>query len=228
MLKYKLQFFGGRGSSSGGGDSGLPTAFPQGGRGSNRPGNMDQLPGEMGTAAEALGTQGKAMNLTNAVKDANPNYDMGPEYQYNCQRCIIATEARLRGYDVQALPTSSDDTMPRGLNYLSNFDNPNPISISSRSARTSQKSVESEMAGFGDNSRAVMSFGWSGGGSGHVINVVRRNGRTGYYDGQTGEKYDATALFNAMSRSSGITLTRVDNLSFSDTVNRSVRPTVKR
>lgn len=227
MYKYILQFFGGRGASSGG-DSGLPTAYPQGGRGSSRPGNMDQLPGEMATAAEALGQQGRAMSLTNAVKDANPNYDMGPEYQYNCQRCIIATEARLRGYDVQALPTSSDDTMPRGTNYLSNFENPNPISISSRSAKTSRNAVENQMQGFGDNSRAVMSFGWSGGGSGHVINVVRRNGRTGYYDGQTGEKYDATSLFNAMSRSSGITLTRVDNLQFSSTVNRSVRPTVGR
>lgn len=227
MIKFNLSFFGGRGASSGG-DSGLPTAYPQGGGRSGRPENMDQLPGEMATATEALGTQGRAMSLTNAVRDANPNYDMGPEYQYNCQRCIVATEARLRGYDVQALPTSSDDTMPFGLNYLDNFVNPNPTRINRSTARANRNAVESEMAGFGDNSRAVMSFGWSGGGSGHVINVVRRNGRTGYYDGQTGEKYDAPSLFNAISRSSGITLTRVDNLQFSDTVNRSVRPTVKR
>lgn len=227
MMNYNLQFFGGRGAGSEG-DGGLPTAFPQGGRGANRPSNMDQLPGTENTAAEALGQQGRPMNLTNAVKDANPNYDLGPEYQFNCQRCIIATEARLRGYDVQALPTSSDDTMPNGLNYLSNFVNPNTTTISRTTARARQNSVESEMSSYGDGSRAVMSFGWSGGGSGHVINVVQRNGRTGYYDGQTGEKYDAGALFNAMSRSGNINLTRVDNLAFSDTVNRSVRPTVRR
>lgn len=226
MMKYNLQFFGGRGAGSGG-DSGLPTAYPQGGGGGGRPQGMDAAPGMMDTAAEALGEQGRPMNITNAVKDANPNYNLGAEYQYNCQRSIIATEARFRGYDVQALPTYDDDDMPHHLNYLQNFVNPNTVHVQRSTASANRNSIEAEMASYGNGSRAVMSFGWKGG-SGHVINVVQRNGRTSYYDGQTGEKYDAPSLFNAISRTTGIDITRVDNLGFSDTVNRSVRPTVRR
>lgn len=31
----------------------------------------------------------------------NPNYFKAPGYQTNCQSCVVAYEARLRGYDVQ-------------------------------------------------------------------------------------------------------------------------------
>lgn len=223
MIKFNIQFFGGRGAGSGGG---LPMSFPQGGgsRGSSEP--MDQAPGEMATAAEALGSQGRPMNITTAVSGANPNYNLGPEYKENCQRSIIATEARLRGYDVQALPTYDGDTMPRGTSYLSNFVNPQTSSIMHTTARANQNDVERRMQNMGNGSRAVMSFQWAGGRSGHVVNVVQSRGRTRYYDGQNGTEVSATHLFNAISRAHSINLTRVDNLQFSDTVNRSVRPHV--
>ena len=80
------------------------------------------------------------------------------------------------------------------------------------------------MKGMGDGARATMSFQWSGGKSGHVVNVVQRNGKTKYYDGQNGTEVSAPHLFRAISRSYSINLTRVDNLDFSDTVNRAVRP----
>lgn len=37
-------------------------------------------------------------------KNANPNYGKGLEYSLNCQSCVIAFEARLRGYNVCAKP----------------------------------------------------------------------------------------------------------------------------
>ncbi len=220
MRKFNLQFFGGRGASS----SSLPMSFPSGGGGGNTEG-LDQQPGATATAAEALGQKGRAMNVTAAVSGANPNYDMGAEYQENCQRCIIATEARMRGYDVQALPTYDGDTMPSGGNYLENFVGAKTTTIKRSTAQANRNGVEKQMAEMGDGSRAVMAFNWKGGGSGHVINVVQKRGKTRYYDGQNGTEVSASHLFNAISTSRrGIDLTRVDNLAFSDTVNQAVRP----
>ena len=40
----------------------------------------------------------------------NPNYGKGPGYQTNCQSCVVAYEARLRGYDVQTKPNHRNAT----------------------------------------------------------------------------------------------------------------------
>lgn len=222
MRKFNLQFFGGRGASS---SNSLPMSFPEGGGGGGNSTGLDQQPGMMATAAEALGTQSKPMNVTAAVSGANPNHDLGPEYQENCQRCIIATEARMRGYDVQAMPTYDGDTMPSGGNYLENFVGAKTTTIKRSTAQANRNGVEKQMAEMGDGSRAVMAFNWKGGGAGHVINVVQKRGKTRYYDGQNGTEVSASHLFNAISTSRrGIDLTRVDNLAFSDTVNQAVRP----
>ena len=225
MLRFNLTFFGGRGAGSGGG--GLPMSEPSGGGGGGKSTGLDQAPGEMATTAEALGPKGRAMNVTSAVSGANPYYNLGPEYQENCQRCVVATEARLRGYDVQALPTYDNDTMPQHNNYLTNFVNPQTSTIIKTTANANRNEVERQMAEMGNGARAAMSFQWSGARSGHVINVVQSRGRTRYYDGQNGTEVSATHLFNAISRTYGISLTRVDNLQFSDTANRALRPHVK-
>ena len=195
---------------------------PSGAPGS-RPGGMDFAPGKADTAAEALGPQGKPMSVTSAVKDANPLYNTGAEYQFNCQRCVIATEARMRGYDVQALPTYDGDSMPSHDAYLTNFENPQTSYIQHTTASANRNDVERQMAAMGNGARATMSFGWKGAYSGHVINVMQRNGKTKYFDGQDGTEVSPSHLFNAISNSSAISLTRVDNLAFSSTVNEAVR-----
>ena len=222
MIKLELQFFGGRGASSG-----LPVSEPSGGGGPNGKGGLDAAPGMMDNAQDALGSQGRAMSVFRAVSGANPNYSMGREYRENCQRCVIATEARLRGYDVQALPTYDNDNMPVGTNYLTNFVGAKPLSIRHSTPSANRNDVEKQMANMGDGARATMSFSWSGARDGHVINVMQKNGKTKYYDGQNGTEVSASHLYNAISRSRDITLTRVDNLNFSDTVNAALRPTIK-
>lgn len=213
MIKLNLQFFGGRGAGSD-----LPESNPSGGGGGGSTG-LDAQPGMAATAAEALGTKGRPMSTTAAVSGANPLYSMGPEYQENCQRAIIATEARFRGYDVVALPTFDNDTMPINNNYLDNF-----VGAKARmKTLKGQKSVEASMKAEGDGARAVMAVKWKGGGAGHVINVVQRNGKTHYYDGQDGSRVNSKSLFNAISSSAGVRLTRIDDLPFSDMVNQSVR-----
>lgn len=51
-----------------------------------------------------LGGQSTPMNITDALKGANPNYASGTQYGVNCQRCVQTDELKRRGYDVEALP----------------------------------------------------------------------------------------------------------------------------
>lgn len=48
--------------------------------------------------------RGKEMSFAEADgNSANPNYDVGSkEYSYNCQSCVVAYEARRRGYNIEA------------------------------------------------------------------------------------------------------------------------------
>ena len=219
-IRMNLQYFGGRGAGSGIPDGGTPS----GGGGGNGP--MDAQPGLPATKAEALGKKGRPMSTDKAVLGANPFFDPSQssrEYNENCQRAVIATEARFRGYDVIASPTFDNDTMPHGDNYTKNFkDAPTPINIGKRTKHGTIISVERYMKEQGDGARAILAVDWNKGNSGHVINVVQRNGKTYYYDGQTGRKFTARKFFtNVISKNT--TILRTDNLEFSDTVRESVR-----
>lgn len=39
------------------------------------------------------------------VLATNPNFNLGRQFQINCQKCVPAYEIRMRGYDVMARPT---------------------------------------------------------------------------------------------------------------------------
>lgn len=215
---------GGRGANSG-----MPTSEPSGGGG--QPGNggpMDQMPGQPNSTAEALGKKGRPMATRDAVMKANPFYDKSfssAEYNMNCQRSVVATEARFRGYDVIAQPTYDGDTMPSHGQWKRNFVGAKTDYISRSTPNAAQAAVENKMKQYGNGSRAVLSVEWKGrGSSGHVINVVQRAGKTYYYDGQNGTVVSAKHLFSAI-RTRSVEVTRVDNLKFSDQAKEAVRTT---
>ena len=216
-MKMDLQLFGGRGAGSG-----IPSAVPGGGySGSNE--KLDQQPGLSKTLEEALGTKGRPMSTDKAVLGANPYHLMGREYQENCQRCVIATEARFRGYNVVALPTFEGDTMSIGANFAKNFENAKVSNIGRKTVNETKNSIEKQMKEYGDGSRAIIAVQWKGkSANGHVMNVVQRNGKTYVYDGQTGKKYKLSDVLN-VSRTTSTQLVRVDNLQFSNQAREAVR-----
>lgn len=216
MLKYDLQLFGGNGASTPDGGS------PGGG------GDLDgEWTGSVGgrvyeTAAEALGTQGRAMGVEKATLGANPNYSPEyREYSENCQRCVQAYEARRRGYDVVAHPTYNGDTMPSGNNWTNGFVEAKTESIASSTRKAVQNKLDKKMAEYGEGSRAVVSVQWSGANFGHVINVERKGGKTIYRDAQTGVQYKGNNFFKNVNPKS-VSVTRVDNLPFSDAIGQAV------
>lgn len=217
MILLSLQFFGGRGAGLDDGGT------PGGGAGDGQQtwqGNVGKR--VYADPAEALGRKGQAMSSERATLGANPNYNPAySEYSENCQRCVVAYEARRRGYDVVAHATYEGDTMGTGENWLNNFVGAKREYITATTKPGMQQGVESQMSKWGNGSRAIVSVKWEGCSFGHVINVENKGGKTIYRDAQTGKKYEGKNFFSKVSGGS-VTITRVDNLPFSDTVGQAV------
>jgi len=215
MIRYRLQFFGGRGASSGGKMT-FSNGKWSGGVGFQRPDSLK----------EALGTRGNPKSMADAMLETNPNYSGDyKEFSENCQRVVVAYEARRRGYDVTAQPTYEGDR----LNQVAYNDNKNNISrgrwmgafkdakpkdVSSGTESGVMSNIDKQMSNYGEGSRGVVQIFYKGGG-GHVFNVERKNGKTHYIEAQTGKVKDfARTLRNV--KTDRVALVRTDNLKFSD------------
>ena len=132
---------------------------------------------------------------------SNPNY--GKEgYNTNCQRCVVAFEANMRGYNVAALPnTGNSDTYPHADNWTKFFgkDINSMVSVSSTSVSSQKNKILKQMGAWGEHSRAVLKVTWKEKNYGHVINVVNSKSGVSAWDAQTGRR---VSLDNILSRSS--------------------------
>lgn len=201
MIKFNLQLFGGRGSSSGGVSArNVPLQ------------NLREVPLD-----EAIGVQGAAQTLTEAANNVNmafyaaDGYTPGTNqlYQVNCQRCVIAQELRQRGYNVVARPsTGPGDPMPYSLTRQSWTRAFVGMTTQYVTSGDFAQGIANIMAQWGDGARAIVRFGRAGG-AGHVFSAEQINGRTYFVDPQTGRAHDgAWILRHAIS----VGVSRVDNL----------------
>ena len=176
--------------------------------------------------------------MADATMNSNPYYDgTYKEFSENCQRAVIAYEARRRGYDVTAQPTYQGDVLPaqayvdpktgiRQNHWMGAFQGAKPEKVGKTTAQATQNALESKMKEYGDGSRGIMQVQWKGGG-GHVLNVEYKNGKVHYNDAQVGAKYKPSELFGAI-KTGATQLVRTDNLRFSDRAKKSVEQTGKR
>lgn len=171
----------------------------------------------------------------------NPEYDPGEEkyvYRINCQRCVPTAEARLRGYDVEALPSLSTDRhadeqtrkLYEGLEPYSaewlfpTFKDAQPIRYRKR------EDIEKQMKEWGDGARAQIVCKWSGRNSGaHTFMAVQENGKTVFIDPQSA-KQDCSSHFDGiMTRGTKAMkynkFARIDNLHMNDRMKLCCKPT---
>lgn len=171
------------------------------------------------------------------AKKTNPGYwsmdlwdDQGKSpYTINCQRCVVAYEARRRGFDVEADPVLDEETQtsayewqsmfgikpgtgikpykpPKGATLKEIHDNqPTPEAL--------RKSTDQIMLGMGSGARAVISCDWKKSG-GHVFIAENHNGVIRYIDPQTGET-DASDCFDRIFPLT-MTVHRIDDKPFTD------------
>ena len=231
MFKLNLQFFGGRGSGAGKGGYVIPidqTPFS----------NTPRRPAPE-TLRSALGSRGEEKSPADAMLETNPYYDGDyREFSHNCQRVVVAYEARRRGYDVMAQPTFEGDKLNRVAYYDSKnnisrgrwmgaFQDAKPVDVSAvgKGTQASQNvvnNIENQMKSYGNGSRGVVQLFYKGGG-GHVFNVEQRNGKTYFIEAQTGKVKDMQRLMDVM-RTDRVALVRTDNLKFSDRAKQFVEP----
>lgn len=115
----------------------------------------------------------KLYSLEEDLKAVNPNFykksgndtaekeEWTRKWTRNCQRCVIAFEARLRGANVQATERLPDevDMLPRmdhPKGWLSVFENPKPVNCLGSSGIDIKQNVLKEMRKNGDGTRAII------------------------------------------------------------------------
>lgn len=183
----------------------------------------------------------KSRNMTFDDADGgrvNPYYKNGGKsnYEENCQSCVVAFEARLRGYDVEASKvTKLTDTLSWGVKNAwinpETGDVPNDIVPQDfdrfkGKPYNPKKYIDFLNAEIEEGNRYNMSFTWKSSRSrkGHVVSIFKDKEGIKIYDPQSGKiEKDLTTYFKEVkfiSNSLGIKsneiprLYRVDNLSF--------------
>ena len=164
MIKMFLQLFGGRGS--------IGTAHPGEGGGSGKMNDWSSLGFKNHESlGEALGKRGRPMGMNRAAIGANPKFSPDwHEYSENCQRAVVAYEARRRGYNVTAQATYKGDKLPNGVfrnpktgvinsRWMGAFQHAKPESLRSTTPHAALNKLNKKMKSYGEGSRAIIQFG---------------------------------------------------------------------
>lgn len=175
---------------------------------------------------EYLGSKPKLAKhgIDDCYDTANPHYGEGKEYELNCQRCVIAYEARRRGFDVIAKPAvSGDEPLKRsfgengwanvfedGKNGLLKVDGSTPAEIKENICAFMKKS--------GDGTRAIIEIHNNGG---HAFIAEQVKGKTIFLDPQIGLN-NAEIYFEFELIPNTTKLLRTDNKKFTSRIEECV------
>lgn len=154
---------------------------------------------------------------TYCATNTNPNYNSQKvnEWYVNCQRCVPTYEMLRRGFDVTALPCTSD------YDYLSShpysvWENVEVISCTGGD----QTEIENAMSSWGDGARAQIVVMWTQF-SGHTFIAEQRDGQTVYIDPQSGNENYTDWIDSAIPGRTQFC--RIDNINTTDLINRCCR-----
>ena len=186
-------------------------------------------------------TRGEAMSFEDADgKAGNPKYRKGTGTAQNCQSCVVANEARRRGYNVSAQSYTKNKTAemlsqnPR-IAWVDPKTGDVPDFVPWDYKRTYDKN--SYRAFLDENVKAgeryTLQFNWLNASGGHIISAERDSrGALRLYDPQTGKIYDKDWSLNDLmgrmsytdrsGRSDPPKLLRVDNLAFREDVTKNI------
>lgn len=173
-----------------------------------------------------------AADILDEADEVNPFYGTNPAYGVNCQMTTTATELRMRGLDVEAMPNFKDGRVP----YMSNAEIPRRWrrpdgSLASWDATPrSKKQLDAIVESWPEGARGFVSVVWKDGRSGHIFNVQKRDGRAFYIDAQPASRYTssvAPSFANNVSwqrrKSPGAHVMRVDELTPDVSISGQVR-----
>lgn len=146
------------------------------------------------------------------LRNCNPNFQMGYPWKVNCQRCVPAFEMRCRGYDVTAQPRPTEDMSKLSRQPFLVWENPEVIFCRGDGL----EDIKTNMEKWGDGARAQIVVVWKNLPSGHTFTAEQVNGKTIFYDPQTGST-DVTRYFSRVEPNM-VRLCRIDNLDVTDKI----------
>ena len=169
--------------------------------------------------------KGRPMTHTEADSGrVNPDYMQRAGANTNCQSCVVAYEARLRGYDVQALP----NVRGTGCKELSRDTTKAWIAPNGKKPKIEKKPIGMETSTWIDNTvkegeRYTLQYKHSGKRYGHIISVSKENGRLKLYDPQSNDEYTGSSIKKYLAvKKKNFGLTRVDNCEFNVSITNSI------
>ena len=183
--------------------------------------------------------RGREMTFTEADSgNVNPNYEECDGFQCNCQTCVVVFEARLRGYDVEAMPFSMDSNAEKlaeqtNLAWLAP-DGTHPDYQMDVNANSSEAMYNFIARTVMPGERYTLEGNWKGGwGCGHIISVFREEtGNLVFYDPQVNKIYNEQSfkvtflsrMQKGNTEETAVKLLRVDNAAIDkDFVNPIIR-----
>lgn len=191
----------------------------------NRRADMNAARSKRDPGIPASWAKGEKMDIATAMTGTNPNYQRGGDkrWTHNCQRCVSAFEARVRGYDVEALPrilNGSDDLpyMNSSTGWLSVYKDATVTHVHKRTGEACKSAIEAQMAEWGDDSRAIVRVVWHGRRDGHVFIATQQEGKTLFIDPQSARSDCSTYFASGMIKPTKTELVRIDNLDFTDRI----------
>lgn len=133
-------------------------------------------------------------------------------YTTNCQTCVVAFEARQRGYDVRALPNNRNPYI-KDLAYRTNlaYLDANGNNPSYKTPKKGERKIDFIGKTVKDG-RYTLEFSHGKGSSGHIVSLQRINGEVVMYDPQTGDKI--VDIKGYLSQKTSLKILRVDNCDF--------------
>ena len=171
--------------------------------------------------------KGREMTFTEADSgNVNPNFDECEGFQCNCQTCVVVFEARLRGWNIEAMPFKDDSnadelSINTNLAWIDSAGNhPEYIYDTTANSVDSVYKFIDETVKPGE--RYTLEGMWKGlFNCGHIISVFReKTGNLVFYDPQVNKIYNERSfkedilsnMQKGITPDSNIKLLRIDNL----------------
>lgn len=148
----------------------------------------------------------KSNSAVDSLKKCNPKYETNKAFQENCQRCAPTYEMRRRGYDVIAKGKYLKYD-PLAGDYTIVWDDPIYIQCT---VSNGKDEIEKYMRDFGNGARVEIGIKWKDKPQeGHVFVAEQTDGKTVYYDPQSGVENCEDYFDQALE--GGTSFVRTDN-----------------
>lgn len=145
----------------------------------------------------------------------NPHYGERQSYGINCQSCVVAYEARRRGYDIEVVPNDAKHPMCRTLSLdtllawknkdgsKADFELGTKWTLSSKwsgDKPTAKRFEKMLWKSLDSSGRYNLEFKWRGVNSGHIVTLRKDEDKLVIYDPQSNRTYSGKDVSDYLDR----------------------------